>query len=118
MEQNYELPDGQMITIGAERFRAPEVLFKPNMIGLESEGIYKLTYNSILKCDIDILRDLYGNIVMSVGSTMYDGIPQRLQKEKKLIAPDSMNIKINSQNEIKNSEWIGGRKLSSLSTFE
>merc|ERR1712228_406361 len=34
IEQNYELPDGQIITIGAERFRCPEVLFKPNLIGL------------------------------------------------------------------------------------
>eukprot|EP01083_Nonionella_stella_P057652 151249_1 len=118
MEQNYELPDGQMITIGAERFRAPEVLFKPNMIGLESEGIDKLTYNSILKCDIDIRRDLYGNIVMSGGSTMYDGIPQRLQKEIKLLAPDSMNIKIIAPPERKYSVWIGGSILSSLSTFE
>ncbi len=68
MEQNYELPDGQVITIGAERFRAPEVLFKPNLIGLESEGIDALTYKSILKCDIDIRRDLYRNIVMSGGT--------------------------------------------------
>eukprot|EP00483_Globobulimina_turgida_P002290 UN02292 len=118
LEQNYELPDGQIITIGAERFRCPEVLFKPNLIGLESEGIDKLIYNSILKCDIDIRRDLYGNIVMSGGTTMYQGIAERVQKEIKLVAPDSMKIKIIAPPERKYSVWIGGSILSSLSTFE
>jgi len=118
LEQNYELPDGQVITIGAERFRCPEVLFLPNLIGLESEGIDRLTHKSILKCDIDIRRDLFGNIVMSGGSTMYDGIPQRIQKEIKSLAPDSMKIKIIAPPERKYSVWIGGSILSSLSTFE
>lgn len=63
IEQNYELPDGQVITIGAERFRAPEVLFKPNFIGLEQEGIHKLSFSSIMKCDVDIRKDLYGNVI-------------------------------------------------------
>merc|ERR1712207_112463 len=49
LEVNYELPDGQVITIGAERFRCPEVLFKPSFIGKESEGIHKLAYESIMK---------------------------------------------------------------------
>jgi actin beta/gamma 1 len=118
LEQNYELPDGQVITIGAERFRCPEVLFQPQFIGLESEGIDKLTYKSILKCDIDIRKDLYQNIVMSGGSTMYQGIPERVQKELKSLAPDSMTIKIIAPPERKYSVWIGGSILSSLSTFE
>merc|ERR1712003_431738 len=54
IEQNYELPDGSIITVGSERFRCAEVLFQPNMIGKESEGIHKLTYDSIMKCDVDI----------------------------------------------------------------
>jgi len=118
MEQNYMLPDGQIITIGAERFRCPEVLFKPNMIGLESDGIDQLTFKSILKCDIDIRRALYGNVVMSGGSTMYDGIPQRMHNELNALAPDSMKIKIIAPQERKYSVWIGGSILSSLSTFE
>jgi actin, other eukaryote len=64
IEKNYELPDGQVITIGAERFRCPEVLFQPSMIGMEAAGIHETTYNSIMKCDVDIRKDLYGNIVL------------------------------------------------------
>jgi actin-related protein len=118
LEQNYELPDGQVITIGSERFRCPEVLFKPNFIGMEQEGIHKVTFQSIMKCDVDIRKDLYGNVVMSGGSTMFQGIPERLQKEIKALAPDSMTIKIIAPPERKYSVWIGGSILSSLSTFE
>ena len=118
IEKNYELPDGQVITIGAERFRCPEVLFKPNLIGLEQEGIHKLTFKSIMKCDVDIRKDLYNNIVMSGGTTMFNGIAERVQSEIKQLAPESMTIKIIAPPERKYSVWIGGSILSSLSTFE
>ncbi|KAM6497694.1 hypothetical protein JOM56_005642 [Amanita muscaria] len=76
------LPDGQVITIGNERFRAPEALFQPAFLGLEAAGIHETTYNSIFKCDLDIHRDLYSNVVLSGGTTMFPGITiQRQQGE-------------------------------------
>jgi len=118
VEKQYELPDGQVITIGAERFRAPEPLFKPNLIGKESDGIHKLTYDSIQKCDVDIRRDLYTNTVLSGGSTMFTGIDQRLNKEMTALAPSAVKVKIVAPPERKYSVWIGGSILSSLSTFQ
>jgi len=118
IEKNYELPDGQVITIGAERFRCAEVLFKPSLIGKESEGIHKLTYDSIMKCDVDIRRDLYMNTVLSGGSTMFPGIDARLLHEMKQLAPASIKVKIVAPAERKYSVWIGGSILSSLTTFQ
>jgi len=118
LEKNYELPDGQVITVGNERFRCPEVLFKPALIGKESDGIHTTTYNSIMKCDVDIRKDLYGNIVLSGGTTMFPGIDERMEKEIKALAPASMKIKIVAPPERKYSVWIGGSILASLSTFQ
>jgi len=118
MEKQYELPDGQVITVAAERFRCPEALFQPRFLGKENEGVHGLTYNSIMKCDIDIRKDLYGNIVLSGGSTMFPGIADRMNKEITAKAPTSMTVKIVAPPERKYSVWIGGSILASLSTFE
>jgi len=117
LEKDYELPDGQVITVGNERFRCPEALFKPNYIGLEAAGIHETTYKSIMKCDIDVRKDLYQNIVLSGGTTMYEGLADRLSKEVTALAPQSMKIKVVAPPERKYSVWIGGSILSSLSTF-
>ena len=67
VEKTYELPDGQIITIGNERFRCPEALFAPSMVGREEVGIAQMVYNTIMKCDIDVRKELYANTVLSGG---------------------------------------------------
>merc|ERR1711990_607743 len=117
-EKSYEMPDGNVITIGDERFRFPEVLFQPSLIGKEASGIHDTTYQSIMKCDVDIRKDLYGNVVLSGGTTMFAGIGERMTKELTALAPSTMKIKVVAPPERKYSVWIGGSILSSLSTFQ
>jgi len=120
IEKDYELPGGQVITVRNERFRCPEALFQPSMIGLEAVGINQTsTYNSIMKCDVDIRKkDLYANIVLSGGTTMFEGIGERMDKEITALAPPTMKVKVVAPPERKYSVWIGGSILASLSTFQ
>jgi len=117
-EKTYELPDGNMITVGSERFRCPEVLFQPSLVGKEASGIHDTTFQSIMKCDVDIRKDLYSNIVLSGGTTMFAGIGERMTKELTSLAPSTMKVKTVAPPERKYSVWIGGSILSSLSTFQ
>jgi actin-related protein len=117
-EKTYELPDGNIITVGSERFRCPEVLFQPSLVGKEAAGVHETTFQSIMKCDVDIRKDLYANVVLSGGTTMFNGIGERMAKELTALAPSTMKIKVVAPPERKYSVWIGGSILASLSTFQ
>jgi actin-related protein 2 len=81
--EQYTLPDGRVIRVGGERFEAPEALFQPHLINVESVGIAELLFNTIQAADIDTRSDLYQHIVLSGGTTMYPGLPSRLEREIK-----------------------------------
>jgi len=118
LERTHKLPSGEEITLGNERFRCPEALFQPSLLGMESSGIHETTYNSIMKCDVDIRKDLYSNIILSGGTTMFEGIATRMHKEITALAPPAIKTKIVAPSERKYSVWIGGSILASLSTFQ
>jgi len=118
LDRTYTIPDGQVITVGNERFRCSEALFQPSLLGSEQKGIHETAYNAIMDCDVDIRKDLYANTVLSGGTTLIQGLPQRLEKELKLLAPVTMTVKIVAPAERKYSVWIGGSILASLSSFE
>jgi actin-related protein len=86
IEKSYELPDGQIITLGNERFRVPEVLFEPSMIGHEELGVQSMTFQTIMSCDVDIRKDLFANVVVAGGSSCFPGIDVRMMKELQKMA--------------------------------
>merc|ERR1719414_2061514 len=81
--ESYTLPDGREITVGSERFEAPEALFQPHLVDIEKPGVAQLLFNSIQEADMDVRPELYKHIVLSGGSTMYPGLPSRLEREIK-----------------------------------
>ena len=118
VEKSYELPGGVMITLGNERFRCPESFFQPTFLGMESAAIHEATYNSIMKCDVDIRKDLYANIVLSGGSTLFPGIVHRMQKEILTLTPPTTKVNIIAAPEPKYSAWVGGSILASMQSFQ
>ncbi|KAJ7204638.1 actin-domain-containing protein [Mycena haematopus] len=117
-KRNYELPDGQVVTIGKERFLAPECLFQPALLGLDAAGIHQTILNSISKCDLDIRRDLYRNIVLVGGTTMFPGIATRLQTELEALAPANTQIRLQVGSDRKRAAWVGGSILATQSSFQ
>lgn len=114
----FTLPDGSKLEIGSARFRAPEVLFRPDLIGEECEGLHEVLLYSITKSDLDLRKDLFQNIVLSGGSTLYKGFGDRLLSEIKRLAPKDVKIRISAPQERLYSTWIGGSILASLDTFK
>ena len=118
MEINYELPDGNVMTIGKERFLCPEALFEPSYVGFSCTGIHDNATYSITKCNVDIRKDLYANTVLSGGSTMFPGFAERMQKEMIELAPATAKVNVIAPPERKYSAWIGGSILATMSTFQ
>ncbi len=81
--ESYTLPDGRVIKVGGERFEASEALFQPHLINVEGQGIAELVFNAIQAAEMDMRPELYKHIVLSGGSTMYPGLPSRLEREIK-----------------------------------
>jgi len=161
IEKTYELPDGQQINVGNERFRCAEALFQPHLVlqpklfrdsasqarlraqqilafskvfhprlgadcevviaGLANDlcadlgarvrhsrrdaisvcerlhiedphalpsppGIHTLIYDAIMCCDAEMHDELWANVVLSGGNTLFPGLAERLQKELQPLA--------------------------------
>lgn len=125
-EMKYELPDGQLITIGDECFRCPEALFQPSFICKEhcspdipTVGVHETCYNSIAKCDQDIQKELGSTLVISGGNTLFPGFAERFSKEMRVLTQSPIRMSnIVAPDDRKESVWMGGSMLASLSTFE
>ena len=117
IEKSYKLPDGQVITIGNERFRCPEALFQPSLIDMDT-SIQESCSNSLLsliRYDCENRYDVCTSIVLAGGSTMFPGFPERMHKELTNLLPPGPKIRVFPA--IQYSSWIGGSIVASLSTF-
>jgi len=121
----YTLPDGRVIKVGGERFEAPEVLFQPHLVNVEGVGISELLFNVIQSADIDTRLEFYKHIVLSGGSTMYPGLPSRLEREVKQLylervlkgnteAFQKFKIRIEAPPRRKHMVFMGGAVLAQL----
>jgi len=117
LEKSYTLPDGNICKFSLQRFKCPEFIFQPDLGGKELKGVHTLTFDSIMTCDLDVRKDLYANIILSGGTTMFPGFGERLYKEIKGLAPQTMKVKVIAGPDRKYAVWRGGSTLSTLSTF-
>lgn len=114
----YQLPDGQVVTLASERYMAPSVLFDPSLIGSEEPGAADVLVNSILKSDIDLRSTLFSQIVLSGGSTLFPGFGDRMLYEVRARTPAHTRIRISAPPDRIHSAFVGGSILASLATFK
>ena len=114
----YQLPDGQVIDLSNERHRSTEVLFRPFLFGSEERPIHDVLLTSILQSDMDLRSTLFSNIILSGGSTLLPGLADRLLYEVRSRAPERTRIRISAPPERRESSWVGGSILASLTTFK
>jgi actin-related protein len=114
----YELPDKHSILVSAERFKAPEALFDPSKNAVHDDGVHHKVYQSIMKCDQDVRKEMYDNILLVGGSTLLPGLKERLRKEVQALAPVGTRPKVIDPLEREFTVWIGGSVLASLSSFQ
>eukprot|EP00742_Colponemidia_sp_Colp-10_P018600 GILJ01021498.1.p1 GENE.GILJ01021498.1~~GILJ01021498.1.p1 ORF type:complete len:266 (+),score=14.40 GILJ01021498.1:37-798(+) len=109
-----ELPDGTIVQLGDQTFRCPEALFRPGMLGLQAHGIHEMVYQSVKRCDADIHRVLFSNILLSGGSTLFKGLPERLTREVSNYLPASVQPSVIAPPERKYTAWIGASIFTSI----
>lgn len=115
--QNFQLPDGKTLKVrNTSLSKSCEILFQPESFGYEEPKIHEALYNSVLRTDADLRKKLFETIILSGGSTMFKNFGSRLLHELREIDPE-INLKVHASPERKNSCFIGGSILSSLSTF-
>jgi centractin len=114
----YTLPDGTPLTLGAERFRAPEALFDSSLVGVEASGVQGCVLDAVRKSDLELRQHLLSQVVLAGGSTLYPGFGERLLAEVRKGSPAGVKVRIAAPPERKFMTWIGGSILASLATFK
>jgi len=117
-EKSFDMPDGSKVTVHNQIIRCPELMFRPVMDNLEVRGLHELVHKTAMDCDVDVRKDLFGNIVMAGGTTMFPSMKERLQEDVQKKVAESVKVKVTAPPERRVSAWIGGSILSSLEQFQ
>jgi len=114
----YNLPGKQKsINISSERFRCAEGLFDPNKWGKDYDGIHKMVEKAIKQSGIDHRKELCKKIFLSGGTTMIEGFRERLQKEVKLLMPETVNVTVHAAENRANAAFMGATVIAEQPTF-
>jgi len=117
-DAQYTMPDKSVVTVPASvRMGCPELIFDPSRNGQTVKAIHTLAWASVTASDIDVRKELCKNVIMSGGTTMYEGIPDRLKTELTNLAPSGAEIRVVASADRKYAVWKGASTLASLSTF-
>ena len=116
--EEYNLPDGSKVHIGPEKYQCPELLFQPQFFQKDHYGLHEQTFKSIKRCDEDIEKDLFQNVILCGGSSLFLKIRKKFEKELQSLAPTGKTVKVIAPPERKFSAWLGGAILSSMTNFK
>eukprot|EP00667_Euglena_gracilis_P014316 EG_transcript_14815 len=117
-ERQYTMPDGAVINLTRNRFQPPEVLFNPALMGMEDvQGVHRAISSCVLQCAPDLRREMYSNLVLGGGNTLFPKFEDRLQREVAGLVPKGTPVKVVALPERQYAAWLGGSLLASLHTF-
>ncbi|OLP87699.1 actin [Symbiodinium microadriaticum] len=113
---DFRLPGGRTVQLQDERWRCPEALFNPSLVGLECFGVSGMVWDSISRCELDVRKNLLSNVVLSGGCTMFPGFSERLSKELRALAPVAAqcDIRVLKSRDQISAVWTGGQVFASL----
>ncbi|XP_012520851.1 PREDICTED: actin, cytoskeletal 3-like [Propithecus coquereli] len=117
-QQKYQLPDGQEITLGQERFLCPEVLFQTNLVGKNTLGIHRMAFQSVTSCRPTLWNVLFSHMLLSGGTGTCSGLCFRMQRELSGLVSPELTVKVSTCQYSAYGAWMGGSILCSLSTFK
>uniref|UniRef100_M4BH39 Uncharacterized protein n=1 Tax=Hyaloperonospora arabidopsidis (strain Emoy2) TaxID=559515 RepID=M4BH39_HYAAE len=135
IEQQYELPDGQTVVLGKERYDVPEYLLHPRNFGgavvkneqhaaaaakVVAKGLHRMLYDAVHLCDADLRRDMLTNIILCGGGSLTPGVTERLHAELTRMVPSTFKVRFTTVSKIERqfSVFIGGSILASLGSFQ
>jgi len=120
--REYELPGYTTLNVGSERFEAPEIMFQPYNAGMTCSSIQEATYSAIMKCNMDVRKRLWANIILSGANTLMPGFADRFNTELMALAPKKLQenpkgLKICADPGRALSVWVGSSIIGSLTNF-